>query len=158
MSYKVQAFDTAIYAPKTTHLFQVYIPSLPVSIIRVSSTTFPFLERGVQSISYRGYTLQLPINISQSGEWSCVYTEDVTMVGATAISFMQRMIDSKGFYPQDIIIYITDQYTGKLPIQYVQLKQAWLKTIDPIDLDQSDPTKPLSYKLTFVYSGLQTSV
>lgn len=155
MSLKVKAFHAAIPAPKTADKFYVLIPGNAKSVIKVESTSLPYSQYGEEVIWFMGIPFYLPGGKEVPSEWSCVYVEDATCSGMMLLSAWQRRINTNRIAPIDIKVFVTDQWTGEVPINYVLLKYAWLKRIEPINLDWKSPDEPIKYKLTFRYSAIK---
>lgn len=54
----------------------------------------------------------------------------------------------------NIIIFLTDENTGLVPLSYRVLKGAWLKSVDAQPLDWSKPESAIKWKLHFRYQSL----
>ena len=56
----------------------------------------------------------------------------------------------------DIVIALTDPITRAVPLHIRVLKDAWLKTVEPLTVDWSNPTQPVQWSLNFRYSRIKT--
>jgi len=158
MSLKASAFAITYPMPKTQDKFYVHLPGSSKSLLRVSATSLPYSERSEGVIWLLGRPVYMPTGKLVKGEWSCVLEEDASMGSELLLSSLERRINSYRFKADDIIICLCDQMTGLIPQVIVCLKYAWLKSIEPIELDWSKPTERVKYKLTFKYSGIQRIV
>lgn len=154
MSLKSTAFSLTFPAPKTLDKFYIMVPGNSQSLLRVSAASLPFTSRGEGVIYYLGRPLFIPNSKEVDGDWTCIYEEDLALTGIMTISSVERRIQSYFFKPGDIQIFLTDQVTGVIPQQSVLLRYAWLKKVEPLQLDWSKPDQSARWRLTFRYSAI----
>lgn len=162
MSHKVTTFAAGCPGPKTIDRFQVFIPGVINSPLRVSSTAYPQQNRSVIKLSVSGQPVFLPGKSQVPGAWTCILEESQLEDAATQIQLLKKRVQTDGHRVQEYsliepIIFITDQSTGLIPTYFCTLKGAWLSSIDPLQLDWSQPGTPIKWKLTFQYSWIDRS-
>lgn len=164
MSLKGTSLTKLIPSPALTTSYAVYILDMPDALWTCHSTTLPFEQRGTVNVSVRGRNIPLPGLYDKPGTWSCdLYEADVPYTGVLLqLAKRRQVIDYEAEFVShlhkltDVMIFVTDTVTGLVPLYWYTLHNAWIKKVDPVNLNWQTPDKVV-YKVTFEYSHITRS-
>ena len=141
--------------PKMDYHFYVALPGCPWSVMRVSAAALPATKHNSTTLSFLGRKLILPKDTDRTGTWTCTYDEDLVGTGHLTVTRLDSFIKNTEMKRSDLLIFITDEFTGEIPQNCFILENAFLQSIDTVRLGWSS-NKPIQYSLTFGYSGFRT--
>lgn len=164
MSLKGSVLSKLIQSPALNINYIVAIPDMLNTLWLCHNTTLPFEQRSTVEVNARGRTVPLPGLYSKSGTWTCDLYENDIPYTATALQLAKRhqVIDYEAQFVSHIhhltsvLIFVTDQSTGLIPLYWYTLHDAWIKKVDPINLNWQNPDK-IAFKVTFEYSRVTRS-
>lgn len=154
MSLKATAYHIANPSPKNTNRFIVMLPNCPWSVMRVSSASFPYATHNVGNITWFGRKFELPTDIDVSGSWTCTYDEDIVLSGGLTISRLDRYIRFSKFKDTQLLIYMTDDITGMIPMNCCTLNNVFLEKVEPLKLNWQGHDI-VRWTLTFHYTSFK---
>jgi len=157
MSHKVTVFSTVCPHPQSLSKFTVVFPEMPTLSMFVSAADLPQETYQESEIWVGGQPVVLPVKTQVPGVWNC--TLDESMLSTSKIQLQLLLAthvlsigNNIAVNPVDILVMLTDESTGLIPLHTVMLKDAWLQTRDTVRLDWSKATEPLKWSLKFRYT------
>lgn len=161
MSHKVTAFSTVCPHPQSLSKFTVVIPEMPTLSMFVSAADLPQETYQESAIWVGGQPVYLPVKTQVPAAWNCTLDESMAATSRLQIQLLLSthvltLGNNIAVNPVDILVMLTDELTGLVPVHTVMLKNAWLQTRDTVRLDWSKATEPLRWSLKFRYSECKT--
>lgn len=154
MSLKQNAYAVANPAPKLSSRFSIMLPKCPWSVLRVSSSSLPLPSYATSQLSWSGKDIMLPTKKITHGTFTCTYDEDTFLSGMLTISHLERALNTASLEDRDLLIFLTDDFTGEVPQNCTTLKGVFLTSVTPLQLSWSE-SSPVKWTLTFTYNDIE---
>lgn len=163
MSHKVSLFATTVFMPLTTATFLVNIRGLLTGDFTAQTASFPGLKTQETSLFYRGREISIPIRADYGpGEWTVVLPDNVLGVNGFAMQenvlnqLNPSIVGSRSSLYDVYDIEVTPLF-GNIPVilQKAVLKGCYVKKIDDVALDASNPANPWRWQVTFKYNAVK---
>ena len=138
--------------------FWVYIHNSPLTPLLVTSATFPTEVWDEDVVYIEGRPVPLPTKPQTPGQWSCKLNTDVGDISMQLAQWFLQPVNPLHYKLNagDIVIALTDPITRVAPLHIRVLKDAWLKTVETLSIDWSNPSQPVQWSLNFRYSRIKT--
>lgn len=164
MSRVIELFQASIVRPTPICKFLVRLGWSQVPDLLVSSASIPHEVYQESVIWIEGRPVSLPTKKQVPGEWKCVF-EDGTIPFIDSVkkhfgydkgSVLQSLGGNEVTPKFDNITIIMFD-SSSMPIRQCTLKHAWLKSVEPVSIDQSKAGETLKWNLTFRYAEVNTN-
>lgn len=123
----------------------------------VSAADLPRETYQESAIWVGGQPVYVPVKTQVPGVWSCTLDESMAATSRLQVQLLLsthilKIGNTIHVKPMDILVMLTDESTGAIPVHTVMLKNAWIQTQDNVRLDWAKATEPLKWNLRFRYS------
>jgi hypothetical protein len=159
MSLKVNTFASIITNPLNIHNFVVEIPEAANASIVVASTQFPSEKLQKVVLHYQGEEVRYPTIPKNDGVWKVKVPETDSGAIKKELDALKSAVYSQKtgiFTPsrwKDVKVTARD-LEGNIVFSSI-LHGAWLVGRDPVELNNSDPSKNWEWDYEFCYQWIE---
>lgn len=162
MSRKIEAFRLLVPQPLTKRDVTVICPRILQLALLGQATTFPTEElQGVTIRIKRGHEVELPTKFKVSGDWSFDIPDSLfTQVRLNLLTVQYKKVlfdtylilgnlaNSINTNSWNSVMSVLGNAFSTLTTAQV-LGKCWIRRIDPVEFNQSQPEQPIVWRLQF---------
>ncbi len=157
MGMHISDFTAIVGNPAKSFLWEVLIPALPVSSIKVTSAQLPGVSATDIDLYHLGQLAKFPGTVEYEHTWTCAVIESESGdVHAAMYEWKQLVHDQATGIQADVAAFKRDITIRMLtsvgsPWLKMVLKGAYIKEISTLELDKADNTSAVKFSLIFNY-------
>lgn len=159
MGLHISEFTNSISSPARTYIWSVTIQGFPqLGNLRAQTSQFPMVGSQDIELYYQGQKVLFAGAVEYEHTWKCTFAEDENGQIASALYAWRNDIWQEGAalqqiptqYKRTVVIKALRSLDGSAWLTG-ELKGAYLKTIDAVDVDRSAATNAWKWDCTFNY-------
>lgn len=153
----ISDFTAIVGNPAKMFLWDVLIPALPISSIKVQSAQFPGVASTDIDLYHMGQMAKFPGSVDYEHTWTCSIVESESGDVFNAMYEWRQLVhNQKTAVQADVAAFKRDIFLTMLtsagsPWARIVLKQCYPKSLDTIEIDKSSNTDAYKANITFNY-------